>query len=171
MTLESILPDVNTTYFTFQNVKVSGVAYSDSESYVANNVNTFFDVETLALLEKANLLAPSGLTTTASQLVRNLDIYDSAQYMEKVYSAIDTGYNAKLMSSLLPEGITYINAVTDDDESQAASTYVGTSTSKHQLIAVYNSTNQSGDGWCGLDSAYLTDDSFGNTLVEMNIIR
>jgi hypothetical protein len=91
--------------------------------------------------------------------------------MEKVYSAIDTGYNAKLMSSLLPEGITYINAVTDDDESQAASTYVGTSTSKHQLIAVYNSINQSGDGWCGLDSAYLTDDSFGNTLVEMNIIR
>lgn len=38
-----------------------------------------------------------------------------------------------------------------------------------QYIAVYNESGLSGEGWCGLEGYYLTAESRGNTLAEMNV--
>jgi hypothetical protein len=163
MTFESILPESTTTYLTFQNVKASTVAYASDESYVSNNVNTFFDVETLDTLNKAGLLQLAGFTTTATNLVTYLDHKETNSYMETIEEALEKGNASKVMSMKLKEGITYIGEAKDYSEAQ--------SLLKHQVIAIFNSDNLSGDGWCGLDSTYLTADSFGNTLVEMNAVN
>lgn len=78
--------------------------------------------------------------------------------MEELETAQDSGNVSRLMEIKLPEGITYLGEM---DKDAAGSL-------KHQVIAIYNRSNQAGFGWCGLDNAYLTPDSFGNTLPEMN---
>lgn len=164
LTLESILPDVNTTYFTFQNVKASAVAFSDNTSYVLNNVNTFFDVETLASLNSAGLLRSAGYTTTATKLVNYLSREDTIAYMTMLEESLKTGDTTKVKATKLNEGITYIADVSEN----GTTSLFGSKAIKHQVIAVYNNDNLAGNGWLGLNSAYLTTDSTGNTLVEMN---
>jgi hypothetical protein len=159
MTLQSFLPEYNNLYLTFQNVKTCVVAYAYSESYLATNVSTSFDVEMLSLLQNTGLLAAAGYSTTAPTLVNYMTVKESAQYMDLLDNAVKTGNTYNLMSKRLNEGITYVA----DPASQVQ-------TVKHQVFAIYNSDNLPGDGWCGLDSAKLTDDSYGNTLVEMNPI-
>lgn len=39
---------------------------------------------------------------------------------------------------------------------------------KSRYIAVYNESSLTGTGWCGLDGYYLTNESYGNALEEMN---
>jgi hypothetical protein len=167
LTLESILPDVNMTYFTFQNVKASAVAFSDNTSYVANNVNTFFDVETLDALNSAGLLRSAGYTTTATTLVNYLSRKDTIAYMTMLEDSLSTGNTTKVKATKLSEGITYISDVTTDTSKTTTATSLY-STAKHQVIAIYNNNNLAGNGWLGLNSAILTTDSVGNTLVEMN---
>jgi hypothetical protein len=167
LTFESMLPEVNTTYFTFQNVKASAVAYSDNTSYVSNNVNNFFDVETLAALNKSGLLSKAGYTTTAASLVNYLSREDTISYMTMLENSLSTGNTTKVKATKLSEGITYIEDVTTTS-SKSSQTSTATGAVKHQVIAIYNSNNISGTGWCGINSGYLTSDSFGNTLVEMN---
>jgi hypothetical protein len=173
LTFESILPDVSTTYFTFKNVKASAVAFSDNTSYVSNNVNTFFDVETLDKLNSAGLLRSAGYTSTAASLVNYLSREDTIAYMTMLEDSLSTGNTTKVRATKLSEGITYIADVTSGKTAMAAAMASTTATSpystvKHQVIAIYNSDNLSGNGWLGLDSAILTSDSYGNTLVEMN---
>jgi hypothetical protein len=158
MTFESILPESTTTYLTFQNVKASAVAYASDDSYVANNANTFFEVETLDALNKAGLLQLAGFTTTATSLVTYLDSKETSSYMKTVEEALEKGDASKVMKMKLNEGITYIGEAKEP------------SILNHQVIAIFNSDNLPGDGWCGLNSTYLTGDSFGNTLVEMNAV-
>ena len=57
----------------------------------------------------------------------------------------------------LAEGITYV--VTNEN---TMNTY------KKYTISVYNRSGMAGEGWCGLSNAFLTSDSYGNTLMEMN---
>lgn len=38
-----------------------------------------------------------------------------------------------------------------------------------RYIAVYNKSNLMPSGWCGLNGYYLTNESYGNTLAEMNM--
>jgi hypothetical protein len=165
MTFQSLVPEANTTYLTFQNVKANAVAYTNNASYVSNNVNTFFDVETLASLYKAGLLESAGLTTTASSLVNYLSREETLAYMTILNNAVATGDTSKLLAVRLDEGITYI----EDEYSTIPQTSI--SSVKHQVVAVYNNDDLPGSGWCGLNSVYLTDDSYGNTLVEMNAIQ
>lgn len=164
MTYESLLPEINTTLLTFQNVKASAVAFADSESYVYNNVNTFFDVETLASLTKNNLLAKAGFTTTAKNLVNYLESDKTGEYMTMLEESLATGDTTKVRATKLEEGITYIG------DPEKATSKNGLFPVKHQVIAIYNSTNKAGIGWLGLDGAYLTSDSYGNTLPEMNTV-
>jgi hypothetical protein len=159
MTFESILPEANTTYLTFQNVKASTVAFASDESYISNNVNTFFDIETLDALNKAGLLQNAGFTTSATNLVTYLDNKETSIYMKTIEEALETGNASKVIATKLNEGVTYIG------ESKTSSIL------KHQVIAILNSDNLAGNGWCGLNSTYLTDDSFGNTIVEMNAVN
>ena len=79
-----------------------------------------------------------------------------------------------VMATKLPEGITYLGKPTSDKQSSGKKSpntaVLPQSAAKHQVIAIYNMDNQAGNGWCGLNNAYLTADSFGNTLVEMNTV-
>ncbi len=58
---------------------------------------------------------------------------------------------------VLKEGITYIGA--KENNITQYPKYV---------FNIYNADMMSGDGWCGLSNTWLTQDSFGNTLQDMN---
>ena len=174
MTFQSLLPEYNTMYLTFQDVHVRAVAYAESDGYVPINVNTGFDVETLAMLEQAGALYATGLSSTAVPLVHELTPLESKEYMEFLEKASQTADFSMVMATKLPEGITYLGKPTSDKQSSGKKSpntaVLPQSAAKHQVIAIYNMDNQAGNGWCGLDNAYLTADSFGNTLVEMNTV-
>lgn len=174
MTFQSLLPEYNTMYLTFQDVHVSAVAYAESDGYVPINVNTGFDVETLAMLEQAGALYATGLSSTAVPLVHELTPLESKEYMEFLEKASQTADFSVVMATKLPEGITYLGKPASDKQSSGKKSpntaVLPQSAAKHQVIAIYNIDNQAGNGWCGLDNAYLTADSFGNTLVEMNTV-
>jgi hypothetical protein len=84
--------------------------------------------------------------------------------------SLSTGNTTKVKATKLSEGITYIADVTSDNSTTGKTTTATSlySTAKHQVIAIYNNNNLAGNGWLGLNSAILTTDSVGNTLVEMN---
>ena len=174
MTFQSLLPEYNTMYLTFQDVHVRAVAYAESDGYVPINVNTGFDVETLAMLEQAGALYATGLSSTAVPLVHELTPLESKEYMEFLEKASQTADFSVVMATKLPEGITYLGKPASDKQSSGKKSpntaVLPQSAAKHQVIAIYNMDNQAGNGWCGLDNAYLTADSFGNTLVEMNTV-
>jgi hypothetical protein len=142
-------------------VSVKAVAYAESEGYVPLNVNTWFDVETLSTLDKSGVLLAAGLKTGATELVHEFDRQQTRDYMQMLDEAMNRHDTSKVLSYDLLDGITYIGK--DDENSQTS-----LNTARHQVIAIYNSANIPGNGWCGLDNGYLSPDSFGNTLIEMN---
>lgn len=168
MTFQSYLPEYNSFALTFQNTRVSAVEYAYDGSYIPMNVNTFFDVDTLAALEKAGGLRLAGLSSSAPELVHRMTTEDMITYVEELEKALATGNAASVVTIDLPEGITRIGYIEDGQDIEDA--IVPSGLLKHQVIAIYNRSNQPGNGWCGLDNAYLTPDSYGNTLVEMNAV-
>lgn len=158
MTLQSLFPECNTIKLTFQDTHVRAVAYADDESYVPINVNTGFDVETLLQLEDIGGLYAAGMSSSAARLVHEMQPEDARSYMDELEQMLHTGNMSKMLSEKLPEGITYLGELSEDSAGGSG----------HQVIAIYNRSNRSGSGWCGLDNAYLTEDSYGNTLPEMN---
>lgn len=164
MTIQSLSP-FNPTYLTFENVKVSSVVYDKIDCYIPNNINTSFDIDTLSILDKADQLEYAGLTSTAMHnLVQELTLEESHEYMK----AIDKLFETKTLMpnhDILSEGITYIKTLKEiapDFEIQT-SNHV-----KKSILNLQNASNQIGNGWCGLDNVYLTSNSHGNTLIEMN---
>jgi hypothetical protein len=154
LSFESIYPDVNTTYLTFQNNKLTAVVYDNNTSYVDNNVNTFFDVETLSLLQTAGLIDTQVYYLSREEIIA---------YMTVVNKELTEGDCAELMNIKLYEGINYITSLNSTASNNNYDVAI-----KHQVIRINNSTNLPGDGWIGLDSTYLTPESYGNTLIEMN---
>lgn len=84
-------------------------------------------------------------------LIHSLTPEQAADYMDK------SPYDRPAME----EGITYIRT--------------GQSTSviskRRHVISVYNIDGIPGNGWCGLNNTWLTSDSYGNTLSDMNYIK
>jgi hypothetical protein len=127
-------------------------------------VNTFLDVETLSMLQKAGLID--------TQQVYYLSKDEIIDYMAALETQMAGGGNEKLLNIKLHDGINYItslNRISLHNTTTAINPY--TKAIKHHVICVNNSTNIAGDGWLGLDSTYLTQDSFGNTLMEMNAVQ
>jgi hypothetical protein len=154
LSFESIYPDVNTTYLTFKNNKLTAVVYDSNTSYVDNNVNTFFDVETLSLMQTAGLIDKQVYYLTREQVIA---------YMTVINKELTQGDSAELMNVKLYEGINYITSLDTTALNKDNNAAI-----KHQVILINNSTNVAGDGWLGLDGTYLTPESCGNTLIEMN---
>ncbi|MDE5697478.1 MAG: hypothetical protein K2I96_08735 [Lachnospiraceae bacterium] len=168
LTFQSYLPEYNLFALTFQNTHVSAVEYAFDGSYVPMNVNTSFDVDTLAALEEAGGLYVAGLSSSAAQLVHRMTTQDMFVYVEELEEALRSGNAANVVTVNLPEGITRIGYLEEGE--YTGDIIIPSGHIKHHVIAIYNRSNQPGNGWCGLDNAYLTSDSYGNTLVEMNTV-
>ena len=85
------------------------------------------------------------------QMMHVLSNEETVAYMER----------NKQAAPLLQEGITYIATQKGVKEIVPKKRYV---------FNVYNVDGMPGDGWCGLSNTWLTPDSFGNTLQDMNAI-
>lgn len=160
MVFHSLFPEHNTTYLTFQNVQVNTVAYASGYKYSSDNISTALDVDSLLLLEKANMLHTANLHNGTPQLIHELTPIESADYMNKVQFSFGTYHTLDTNQINLLEGISYIQSFSFGTQNRV----------KPQTIMLNNSRKKVGNGWCGLDSIYLTNDSFGNTLPEMNAL-
>jgi len=151
--------ECNPVDLTFQNVKVSTVAYENNDCYSRNNVNTWFYIDQLENDAIWAYLRENGYTSLqkGSQLVHERTVEEHIQFNQELE---DQSSNSL---PLLAEGITYWESATP------VQTYSG---KKRYCIDVKNTaTGTAGDGWCGLSGIYLTEDSYGNTLPEMNYPR
>ena len=165
MTIES-LGGYNPTYMTFQNVRVSAVAFEESECYISNNINTSFDIDTLMYLDKTEQLEFSGLTSTVMhQMVHELTMEESNQYIESINTLYEQK-NPAMNCDILPEGITYIKSNVKTNQNFE----INWNSLKKTVLNFQNASSQAGSGWYGLENVYLTPDSCGNTLIEMNSI-
>ena len=164
LTIESLGP-YNPTYVTFENVRVNSVAFDETECYVPNNINTGFDVDTLSHLDETNQLEPAGFTSTAMHnLVHELNLKESHSFLTSIEELLETK-NLAAYHDILPEGITSLKTIKALEDSFEITT---NNTMKKSVLNFQNANGQVGTGWCGLDNVYLTPNSYGNTLIEMN---
>lgn len=171
MTFQSLLPEYNQLELTFQNTRVSAVEFADDGSYVAMDVNTSFDVETLSMLEETGALYAAGLSSSAPKLVHKMTNEEISIYMEAMEKTVEAGSVPQALMPQLAEGITRIGYhETEETKETKEQERLAPSLLKHHVIAIYNRSNLADNGWCGLDNAVLTADSYGNTLVEMNTV-
>ncbi|EOS21277.1 hypothetical protein C804_06058 [Lachnospiraceae bacterium A4] len=171
MTFQSLLPEYNQLELTFQNTRVSAVEFADDGSYVAMDVNSSFDVETLSMLEETGALYAAGLSSSAPKLVHKMTNEEISMYMEAMEKTVEAGSVPQALMPQLAEGITRIGYhETEETKETKEQERLAPSLLKHHVIAIYNRSNLAGNGWCGLDNAVLTADSYGNTLVEMNTV-
>ncbi len=171
MTFQSLLPEYNQLELTFQNTRVSAVEFADDGSYVAMDVNSSFDVETLSMLEETGALYAAGLSSSAPKLVHKMTNEEISIYMEVMEKTVEAGSVPQALMPQLAEGITRIGYhETEETKETKEQERLAPSLLKHHVIAIYNRSNLAGNGWCGLDNAVLTADSYGNTLVEMNTV-
>lgn len=153
------LDSCNPVYLTFQNVKTSTIAYEEELAYNEANMNTSFDIDTVMILEQANLLQQTGYYSGMKQeLICAMNSETRQQYT----ALLKNGVTPDMQEAVLTEGIHYIKTGKEEDTVSAAEKV------KRHTINIINNSQKPGDGWCGLDSIYLTPDSFGNTLIEMN---
>lgn len=169
MSVQSLMP-TNTTYFTFQNVRVSTVAYEDKTGYDINNISTSFEADILLQLDKTGQLSDAGFTSTViNNMVHELTLNESNKYMKHLENCRKNKNTFSILSKPLPEGITYIASNTKKKNLKSASHIAGQN-AKRQIISVFNADGLTGEGWCGLSNYYLTMESSGNTLIEMNAV-
>ena len=134
-------------------------------------MNTSFEVDILSQLDKTDQLERAGLTSTVMhQIVHELTPDESKEYMKELELCKKSKNTFSLLSKPLPEGITYICS----DEKKTSASIISNMikrNAKCQVISIFNADGLIGNGWCGLKNAYLTTDSYGNTLVEMNTLK
>lgn len=159
------LHETNETNLTFQNVHVSTVAYEKKSIY--NNYNQYHcvNVDMLTQLAEQGMLQAAGYQTyLANHVVKKLSIEESCRYQIAVRECAGELKDAFTM----PEGISYIKMTETDGESKAKEQQPDIQDRTRAVINVWNTSGEPGAGWCGLSNVFLTEDSFGNTLVEMN---
>lgn len=151
---------INPVDLTFQNVKVSAVAYENNDCYSGTNMNTWFQVEQMENPGVQSFLRTNGYTgLTGSQLVHRGTVEQHIKFNKAL-----TEHRFPLESwPSLDEGITYW---------ERAEKLPLNPEKRCCIIEIKNiEEGVSGDGWCGLSGIYLTEDSYGNTLPEMNYPR
>lgn len=147
ITIEAI-HEVNRMYVTFQNVKVRTIAYVTNEPYDATNMNIY----------------------PMMGMIKHYNEAESTNYMVQLMQW--ESFTPK--EHMLSEGITVIGAPTllENNRWRFQRTQMESATSteckKNSVIYVYNESGEVGSGWCGLMNTFLTNDSYGNTLAEMN---
>lgn len=150
--------EVNPVYLTFQNVKTSTVVYEDKLAYSESNMNIGFDVDEMNALNRGGMLLQTGCYS--SMKAPFITYYDKVKSREYVAS-MEEGITPAQESNVLPEGIVYLKTSGEEAPMRLPQR-------KRYVIDIFNRSLTKGDGWCGLDHIYLTPDSYGNTLIEMN---
>lgn len=137
---------------TFRNVRVSTVAYGIWEWPGSDK----------GLLGGDIFQAPA-----QSGLIHH---YSLREHTELVRALQEQGSSMEGWPQL-KEGITYLE-VKDASKEQGRRGEEGPAGSRmQQVIRIQNASQGVPDGWCGLSGIYLTSDSYGNTLPEMNYPR
>lgn len=161
--------DLNPVYLTFQNVKVTTVAYEEKSEYNDTNMNIWYDVDQLGSPEMRRQLEEQGYYTSLSgELVHRYNRDDSYQLSTKIYK------NISLLESepQLEEGIIYIKMIdTSAKNIERESKPQIKNRTRHVIDIVNVDKEAEQNGWCGLSNMYLTEESYGNTLIEMNYPR
>lgn len=153
----------NPVYLTFQNVRTSTIVYEDKSAYNVTNMNQGFDVDEVIARNRVSMMQSEGYELPVKQdLVTYYDKQESYEYMN---SLMDETTSME-RDVELKEGITYLSIKSQDEQSREDISPL--QMQKRYIIDIFNSSHMAGDGWCGLDHMYLTPDSFGNTLMEMN---
>lgn len=159
--------DLNPIYLTFQNVKVSTVAYETKLSYKSDNMNTWFSLDQLNNPEVKELLRADGYYTALDgELIQycNNETREELRIKRDRESLLENWPDFK-------EGIHYIRK-TETKDNQLQSLTLKGKPGERQVIDISNAElDDPKDGWCGLHNIYLTQQSFGNTLIEMNFPR
>lgn len=146
---------------TFQNVKVSTVAYEHNECYNVTNANTWFNIDQLKVPGVQTVLAENGYLNLpkGSQLVHLCTIEQYTAFTK----ALEERSSPLKGWPQLAEGITYWENAVDN--------FITAGRVRHSIDIKNADGETTGDGWCGLSGIYLTEDSCGNTLPEMNYPR
>ena len=152
---------------TFQNVKVSTVAYETKHSYKSDNMNTWFSLDQLNNPEvKEHLKAEGYYTALDGELIQYCD--------SEARKNLRIKRNRESLLENWPdfeEGIHYIRK-TETKNDQIQNLTLKGEPGVRQIIDINNAKlDDPKDGWCGLHNIYLTQQSFGNTLIEMNFPR
>lgn len=151
----------NPVDLTFQNVAVSTVAYEYNECYNVTNINTWFNIDQLKVPGVQNVLVENGYLNPAKcgQLV-----HQCTTEQQVTFNKLLEERNSPLKGwPQLAEGITYWESAVDNPVVLEK---------VRQSIDMKNTDGETvGDGWYGLSGIYLTEDSYGNTLPEMNYPR
>lgn len=146
---------------TFQNVKVYTVAYESNDCYNSSNTNTWLPLDLISHVSVQTTLAEEGY----------MGIQESSRLVHRYTQDEHIQFNKELeaQDSLLKdwpkleEGITYWESGSDKQQVPGKV--------RHSIDMKNADEGMFGDGWCGLSSIYLTEDSSGNTLPEMNYPR
>ena len=155
----------NPVYLTFQNVEVSAVAYERKGVYSSSNMNTFLEVDVLRGLTDLSILKEIGLySSMETKMVAEYNEKESFRYITHTRNLL----NISDELPVLAEGISYMQMIETAREYVEAEKKEDVKSRKRYVIDIYNNNQIIGNGWCGLDSIYLTPESYGNTLVEMN---
>ncbi|MCM1216974.1 MAG: pectinesterase family protein [Lachnospiraceae bacterium] len=157
----------NPVYLTFQNVSVSTVAYEITWPYSSENMNTWYSIDELNLPEVRSRLEAQGYySALEGELIHSCDSREAVELLQN-----------KDLGSLLAdrfdfeEGICYI-ALPDSISADMTQEIASEEPAARQVIEIMNvSPDAPKDGWCGLSRFYLTEESCGNTLIEMNYPR
>lgn len=139
----------NPVYLTFQNIKVTTVAYERKGAYNSTNMNIGFDSDV-----KASIGEP----------VTFLNRSKSFEFIAFLRHEVSNKKEAPELS----EGITYLKMAKTDPEYINKEKLSEVKDRKRHIIDIYNNSKLIGDGWCGLEAMYLMPESYGNTFMEMN---
>lgn len=156
---------VNPVYLTFQNVRTSTIAYEEKTAYNATNMNRGFEVDEMLVLKDTNLLQSAGYY---SSMKEDFIHYMADEEISHYALSLQEEITPEKKEGILPEGIHYLKIVEDASNDTVEKLLINTQERKRYIIDVFNNSQLVGDGWCGLDHIYLTPDSYGNTLIEMN---
>lgn len=158
----------NPVYLTFQNVRTSTVAYEEKNAYNATNMNNGFEIEMTMESDKDKMIQSTGYYSSLKEgMITWLDSKESGEYIASLED--DSGLMKKKVD--ISEGITYLSTKSNTEEWKMEEGFFEFSEideRKRCVVDIFNSSQLVGDGWCGLENIYLTPDSFGNTLIEMN---
>ncbi len=155
----------NPIYLTFRNVRVSTVAYEITYPYSSENMNTWYSIDELnSPGVQAQLEAEGYYTSLEGELIHSCSGREVMELQEK------TGRESLLWNCPdFAEGIHYISIPDSAGEYIAQENLMKEEPAKCQVIEIMNaSPDAPKDGWCGLYRIYLTEESSGNTLIEMN---